>query len=308
MDLFKQAHSRLCGPVVPLKIPYDAEERIDFDNLSAYVDRLCREGAPVLLLTYGSAEYAFLSDDEIFHVTRAVGEAAQGRTFFIAANNFWPIAKTVEYVEHARRCGADAVKVHLHWKFKYSEQGVFDFYKRIANATEDVPLLAYSDFQPGMPVSVAKRLAEEVPQFIGMKNDSDQMAGQYNYMRKTGPDFEAMSAGTMRSMLFCHPYGTRSYLCPIAPFQPRLALDFYELVEAGRYNEAKRYVTDYEEPLMDLVPRFGCHWQVFIRVILHIAGCLDCPRPRLPFSLPPDDRIEWLRREFERIGFEPMKR
>jgi len=296
---------RLAGPVAPLKIPYTPEEAIDHEGLARYVDFLCREGVPVLLLTYGSSEYMCLSDDEIYEITHTVGQANQGRAFFIAADNFWPMAKTVDYIEHARRCGADAVKCHIHWKFKYSVDGVVEYYRRIAAAVPDMPILAYSDFLPGMPVDCARRLAEEVPGVIGMKNDSDQMAGQYNYMRKTGPDFEVMSAGTMRSMLFCHPYGTRSYLCPIAPFQPKLALQFYQLLEQKRYHDAARYVTDFEEPLMDLLPSCDCHWQVFIRAVLHVAGCLPCPRPRLPFTGLSDGRIEWLRRELDQIGFVP---
>ena len=304
MDSFVETRRRLRGPVVPLKISYLISETIDYDALARHVDWLCAQSVPVLLLTYGSGEFMCLTDEEIYEVTRVVGDVARGRSFFVAANNFWPVAKTVDYVRHAMRCGADAVKVHIHWKYKYMDEGVFAFYQRIAEAVPEAPLLAYTDFAPGMSVDVARRLAEEIPQVIGMKNDSDPMVGYFNYIRKAGPDFEVMTGGTMRAMIYGYPYGARSYLCPIAPFQPRLAHEFYALVEQRRYDDATQYVTRYEEPLMDLVPQCGCHWQVFIRTLLFVAGCLPNPRPRLPFTSLSDERIAWLRKEFERIGFE----
>ena len=303
VESFLSTRQRLRGPVVPLKIPYSTDEAIDYEALGRHVDWLCDQGVPVLLLTYGSGEFMCLTDAEIYDVTRAVGEVARGRTFFIAANNFWPVAKTVDYVRHAMRCGADAVKAHIHWKYKYMDEGVFAFYRKIAEAVPEAPLLAYTDFAPGISVAVVRRLADEIPQVIGMKNDSDPMVGYFNYTRKAGPDFEVMTGGTMGAMIYGYPYGARSYLCPIAPFQPSLALEFYGLVEQRRYDEAAQYVTQYEEPLMDLVPQCGYHWQVFIRALLFVAGCLPSPCPRLPFTPLPDERIAWLRKEFERIGF-----
>ena len=302
MNAFDDVRRRLRGPIVPLKIPYHEDERIDHDELARYVDWLCDNGAPVLLLTYGSAEYMCLSDDEIYAVTRTIGEAARGRSLFIAGDNFWPLAKTIDYIQHATSCGAHAVKAHLHWKFKYDADGVVAYYRRLGEAAPDTPLLAYTDFQPGMPIDVARRLANEVPQCVGMKNDTDQFVGQHQYMRHTPPDFEVLSGGTMRSMLMCHPYGGRAYLCPIAPFAPERAGAFFAAVEAGRYDEAAWYVNELESPLMELTPRYGAHWQVFIRAVMHAAGRLRSAQTRLPFTPLTDAQLESLRADLDQLG------
>jgi len=302
MNNLEEFRARLKGPIVPVKIPFTEEEEVDYENLGEYVDWLCENGIPVLLLTYGSSDYMTLTDDEIYEVTRVIGKAARGRALFIAGDNFWPITKTVDYIKHAVKCGADAVKCHIHWKYKYSDDGVVEYYRRIAEAVPEVPLLAYTDFQPGISVAAVIRLAEEVPQVIGMKNDSDQYAGQYQYTRKSGEDFQVLSGGTMRSMLYTRPYGgARAYLCPLAPFRPDIALAFYREIDSGKWEAAAEYVTRHEEPLMDLVAPCGCHWQVFLRQVLAITGHFRSPCPRLPFTRLSPEKMKWLKGELGRL-------
>ncbi len=56
---------RLKGPVVPLNICFNADGTVDYSAVAAYVDWLCTERVPVLLLTYGSSEFAGLRDSRL---------------------------------------------------------------------------------------------------------------------------------------------------------------------------------------------------------------------------------------------------
>ena len=57
---------RLKGPVVPLNICFTDDDEVDFPTMRKYVNWLCEQKVPVLLLTYGSSEYYWLSDDDIW--------------------------------------------------------------------------------------------------------------------------------------------------------------------------------------------------------------------------------------------------
>ena len=56
---------KLKGPVVPLNVCFTEEGKVDHTSMRRYANWLCEQQTPVLLLTYGSSEYAWLTDDDI---------------------------------------------------------------------------------------------------------------------------------------------------------------------------------------------------------------------------------------------------
>ena len=67
------AFSRLRGPVVPLNICFNDDGTVDYASVCNYVDWLCTQKAPVILLTYGSTEFTWLTDEDLWELTAAVG-------------------------------------------------------------------------------------------------------------------------------------------------------------------------------------------------------------------------------------------
>ena len=51
MDRYTEVVERLKGPVVPLNICFTAQGLIDYPAQRHYVDWLCEQGVPVVLLT-----------------------------------------------------------------------------------------------------------------------------------------------------------------------------------------------------------------------------------------------------------------
>ena len=114
MDKAAAALARMKGPVVPLNLCFDESGAVDHQAVAAYVDWLSAQGAPILMLTYGSSEFACLDDEDIWAVTETVGQACAGRAFCIGGTGFWKPAKTRDYLAHAQAVGMDAVKVQVH--------------------------------------------------------------------------------------------------------------------------------------------------------------------------------------------------
>ena len=76
--------TRLKGPIVPINTCFNEDGTVNFDAVGRYVSWLCQQGAPVLLLTYGSSEFAALTDDDIWRLTETVARANDGQSCFIA--------------------------------------------------------------------------------------------------------------------------------------------------------------------------------------------------------------------------------
>ena len=69
MDKATAALARMKGPVVPLNLCFDKSGAVDHQAVAIYVDWLSAQGAPILMLTYGSSEFACLDDEDIWAVT-----------------------------------------------------------------------------------------------------------------------------------------------------------------------------------------------------------------------------------------------
>ena len=56
----------LKGPVVPVNVCFGDDDSLDIGAMRKYVNWLCEQRIPVILLTYGSSEFCSLTDKEIW--------------------------------------------------------------------------------------------------------------------------------------------------------------------------------------------------------------------------------------------------
>lgn len=276
MNRAKRSYDRLKGPVVPLNICFREDRTIDFEATSRYVDWLCAQGVPVIMLTYGSSEFAWMTEQDIFNLTATVGKAIGGRSMFIASTGFWPARKTREFLAHADASGADAVKVQINMWEPLSGSLLRGYIDRIAGGASDVPLLLW--YNPGAALGTAApdvleaiyELAKR-PDIIGIKNDGHPFYDYYDMIRGTaGEQFAVVSGGQMRNFLFGYPLGSPAYLCGIAPFRPDLALKFYRALVESRAEAAREIVFQYEEPLLRLANTVN--WLLLMKTAIRMLG------------------------------------
>ena len=78
MDRYKGVVDRLKGPVVPLNICFTAEGTIDYPAQRRYVNWLCEQGVPVILLTYGSSEFSLLGDEDLWRLSAEMAQSWPG--------------------------------------------------------------------------------------------------------------------------------------------------------------------------------------------------------------------------------------
>lgn len=278
MDRKADVLERLKGPVVPLNICFHDDGTVDFDAVARYVDWLCSQGAPVLLLTYGSSEFASLSDDDIRRLTTVVAKANAGRSLFIAGTGFWTPRVCREFLAYADDAGADAVKVHLHPFLPKTREFVLGYYDRLRGASS-IPLLLWGIAPNPIPVDVVAELARR-PEIAGMKNDADQFYDYYDLIRATREaGFAVVSGGQMRNFAFGFQVGSPAYLCTVAPFRPDIALAFYRRLVEGRFGDAWQMVYRYEERWLKKAVEVG--WLGAIKTALHLHGrypnAIPCP-------------------------------
>lgn len=302
MDRSIRVLERLKGPVVPINVCFDEDDALNYGAVRKYVNWLCEQRVPVLLLTYGSSEFASLTDEEIWRLTAEVAEANAGRSLFIASTGWWPPAKCREFLKHADRAGADAVKVQIHPWLGAKHEVIVGYFDRIQDAAP-IPLLLWV-VQPSVPVEVVAELAER-PQIVGMKNDGDPFYYYYDVLRATaGKNFAVISGGQMRNFAFGHQLGSPAYLCTVAPFRPDISLQFYQLLVAGQYHQAWEIVRRYEDPWLKLA--IELEWLCSIKSALYLYGLYPTNRLRSPRLSHTPEQCERIRRCLEQV-FGPIQ-
>jgi len=283
----KEMLEKVKGPVVPVNIPFTKEEKVDYNALERYIDFLASSSVPVLLMTYGSSEYGSLCDEEIYEITRVIGSANAKRSHFVGASKCWQVEKSVDYIEFARKCGADAVKVQPDmWTVEYNQNTVFEYYKRICERT-DFPLWAYTapaNGKPGLSPETIHRISSELTNFYAMKTDAEMMYSYFNLIH-AARDFMVVSGGQMKTMLYGYRMGSKAYLCTIAPFIPEAANKFYSLIEQNEHDSAYAMVKKWEMPMLDLCSKFS--WLSIIKAAIHIVGYFPSWTVRLPGGASP---------------------
>jgi 4-hydroxy-tetrahydrodipicolinate synthase len=295
--------NRLKGPVVPINICFDADGALNYAAVKKYVNWLCEQRVPVLLLTYGSSEFANMTDEEIWKLTAVVAEANAGRSLFIAATGWWSPATCREFLKHADRVGADAVKVQIHIWLGSQREVIVGYFDQIQDAAP-IPLLLWIAGH-GYSVETVAELAGR-PQIVGMKNDGDQFYYYYDVLRATaGQNFAVISGGQMRNFAFGYQLGSPAYLCTAAPFRPDIALQFYRTLVAGNYAEAWEFIRRYEDRWLKAAIELD--WLPTIKSALELYGLYPNNLLRTPRVSHTPEQREKVRQCLEQV-FGPIQK
>jgi dihydrodipicolinate synthase/N-acetylneuraminate lyase len=246
------------GPLVPLLTAFDDEERLDIDSTCRWVDWLLANGHKLFWTTYGTSHFMSLTDREVMELTEALAKVIAGRGIFIASvPRQWATNQCIEFVHFAARSGAHVVKLQLDWNFTPSDEQVLQHYRRIAEASP-LPLFAYTLGPSGVTSALLRRIIE-IPQFIGMKNDSDNFYGQERYLwtvRQYGDpeEFLVMTGGGLSSVALAYDLGVKAYGDTTPWFAPALSLRLYDCFQRGDRALVNRFLAEIEAPL------FFHHW------------------------------------------------
>ena len=309
VEKYRTAAARLDGPLAPIVVPFADDGEVDHSSLASWIDWLAVQRVPVMWTTGGTSEMASLTEAEIFGVTQTIAKANSGRIFFIASTGpTWPVGKCIEFVRFARDCGVDAVKVHLNWIGKPTEDGIREFYGKIAEAG-DLPLVAYTVGQPGMSVDLLLEIIETYPQFVGIKNDTDDVYRQTQYLDSVPHGFAVITGGMMRPFFLGYHFGQRCYADCFAMFMPSVALSFFAHLEHDRVAEAVEQIRRYEMPWTDLLflGRGGMDAKAALKAILWLTGHFATNRMRFPRTrhAPDGPEVPVIREFLTQIGFDP---
>ena len=180
---------------VALITPFKSDGNVDYTALSRVVDYQLQNGTDYLVVLGTTAETPTLTADEQKEIVQLVVNKVNGKipiVLGVGGNNTKAI---IDKLKNDDFTGIDAILSVVPYYNKPSQEGIYQHYKHIAEATS-LPVVLYN--VPGrtgvnMTAETTLRLAREFPNVVAIKEASGNMTQMGDIIKNKPRDFEVIS-------------------------------------------------------------------------------------------------------------------
>lgn len=187
--------TRLRGMGVALITPFKSDESVDYEALMRLVDYQVQNNTDFLCVLGTTAETPTLTEDERQKIKQMVIERVGGRIpilLGVGGNNTKAVVDTLQKDDFT---GVDAILSVVPYYNKPSQEGLYQHYKAIAEATE-LPLVLYN--VPGrtgvnMTAETTLRVARDFHNVIAVKEASGNITQMDDIIKNKPDTFDVIS-------------------------------------------------------------------------------------------------------------------
>ncbi len=235
--------------------PVRPDGRVDRDVLARLCEDLIAAGVHGLTPLGSTGEFAYLSAEQRREIVEVVVQAARGRVPVVAGVAATTTADAVAQTELYQRLGCDGILAILEAYFPLADEGVYDYFAAIAQAT-DLPVVLYTNpnFQRAdLSLPVLKKLAR-IDNIGYLKDASNNTGRLLTIINEIGDDMRvfAASAHIPACVMMIGGVGWMAGPACVAPAQ---SVRLYETCRAGQWEQAMAQ----QGPLWRLNQAFAKH-------------------------------------------------
>ena len=211
----------ITGSIVALATPMLDDGSVDYAALRKLVDWHIAEGTDCIGVVGTTGESPTVSVQEHHEIIRVAVEQSRGRVPIMAGCGANSTREAIELAKYAHQTGADCQLQVVPYYNKPTQEGQYQHFKAIAEATGELPIVLYN--VPGRSVAdmahdTVLRLAE-VPGIVGIKEASADIARAQWLIRDVPAGFSVYSGDdpTAVALMLCGGQGNVSVTANIAP-------------------------------------------------------------------------------------------
>ncbi len=208
------------GSIVALVTPMNADGSVDLDCMRRLMDWHIAEGTDAFVIVGTTGESPTVNVDEHAELIRVAVEHSGKRVPIIAGAGGNATAEAIVLTRYAQMAGADASLQVVPYYNKPTQEGMYQHFRRIAEAVE-LPMILYN--VPGRTVADMSnqticRLAD-VPNIIGVKDATGNIARGIDLLRQVPEGFSVYSGddSTALALMLCGAKGNISVVANVAP-------------------------------------------------------------------------------------------
>ena len=228
----------LTGSIPALVTPMLEDGSVDYDTLRKLIDWHIAEGTDAIGVVGTTGESPTVNVEEHCEIIRVSVEQAKGRVPIMAGCGANSTSEAIELAKFAKKVGADCQLQVVPYYNKPTQEGQYQHFKAIAEATGDLPIILYN--VPGRTVAdmlhdTVLRLAQ-VDGIVGIKEATGNIERAQWLIREVPKGFAIYSGDdpTAVALMLCGGQGNISVTANVAP---RL---MHELCMAAIAGDARR--------------------------------------------------------------------
>jgi 4-hydroxy-tetrahydrodipicolinate synthase len=238
---FRSDPAAIRGSIAPLVSPFTADGEPDLDGLRALIRWQLESGSHGISLGGSTGEPSAQTTAERAAAIKAAAAEIGDRVPFVPGTGSAKLDETLELTAVAQEAGADAVLIITPYYARPTQEGLYQWYARVAGEFPDLPVIAYN-----VPTRTAVDIAPET--IARLRKAHDNIVG----VKETTKDFEHFSrvlyaAGTDTLLwsgieLLCLPLlslGGAGFVSATANLAPAATARMYDHWVAGEFDKAR---------------------------------------------------------------------
>ena len=226
------------GSFTALLTPFKSGS-VDETAFARFVEWQIAQGTNGLVPVGTTGESPTLTHDEHKRVVEICVETVKRRVPVIAGAGSNSTAEAIDFTQHAKKVGADAVLHSTGYYNKPTQEGLYQHYKAISDAV-DIPIIVYN-VPPRTVVDISVATMARIAKLktvVGVKDATANIARVSQHRNAIGETFIQLSGedATVLGYMACGGHGCISVTSNVAP---RLCADLHEACQKSDYTTAR---------------------------------------------------------------------
>ena len=281
--------SKLSGVIAFPVTPFKEDLSLDLPALHQNLTHLLQYQICAIVAAGGTGELYSLTPAEYTRVIELTALAVEDRVPVIAGVGFGQ-RLAVEMAQAAEKVGADGILAFPPYYPQAEDEGLFEYYRAIGEATR-LGMLIYSRDWASFSPAMVERLSA-IPTLIGWKDGHADIRRLQMIMNHVGDRLQWIGGAGDDMVAAYFSIGVTTFTSSIATVAPRLSLRLWELADAGDWEALNGLLERCVVPLYALRARRKGYEVSAMKAMMDMIGLNGGPvRPPL-VNVKPDEEDE----------------
>ena len=280
---------KLSGVIAFPVTPFKEDLSLDLPSLHLNLTHLLQYQISAVVTAGGTGELYSLTPAEYTRVVELTTLAVEDRVPVIAGVGFGQ-RLAVEMAQAAEKAGADGILAFPPYYPQAEDEGLFEYYRAIGEATR-LGMLIYSRDWTGFTPEMVERLTA-IPTLIGWKDGHGDIRHLQMIINHIGDRLHWIGGAGDDMVAAYFSIGVTTFSSSIATVAPRLSLKLWELADAGDSEVLRDLLDRCVVPLYALRARRMGYEVSAMKAMMDMVGLNGGPvRPPL-VNVRPDEEDE----------------
>jgi len=281
--------NKLSGVIAFPVTPFKEDLSLDLPGLHENLTKLLEHPIAAVVVAGGTGELYSLTPAEYTRVVELTALAVEDRVPVVAGVGFGQ-RLAVEMAQAAEKAGADGILAFPPYYQQAEDEGLFEYYRAIGNATRLGMLIYSRDWVSFNPAMVERLTA--IPTLIGWKDGHGDIRRLQMIMNHVGDRLHWIGGAGDDMVAAYFSIGVTTFTSSIATVAPRLSLRLWELADAADSEALRDLLDRCVVPLYALRARRKGYEVSAMKAMMDMVGLNGGPvRPPL-VNVKPDEEDE----------------